>query len=107
MDMRRLKTIALCFGLSTAMLVTQDVAPALATPTSSAEVVAKTRFWLRSQNLLGGKKAWSNYSTDVEDNVRTCSQTAACRANFGKGVGPADIENLRSFLDSLKGGSRE
>jgi hypothetical protein len=106
MDIRRLKTIAVCFGLTAAMLASEDVRPALATPVMGGSSPAAV-FWLRSQKAFGGSKAWSNYSHDVEDTVRACADSAECRAGFGKGVGPENLEDARSILNALTTGIRE
>jgi hypothetical protein len=102
MAMRRLKKAALCFGLTAAMLAGQDVSRASATPAAGGG--QRANFWLRSQKAFGGANAWSNYSKDVADTVRTCSLSDKCRARFGKHVGPEDLENVRNWLN---GGPRE
>jgi hypothetical protein len=97
MDMRRLTTIAVAFGLTAATLASRDVRPALADPVGKSFTEAAT--WLRSQKAFGGKKAWSNYSDDDFKAVKTCARAQWCRQHFGGRIRP---DNLAEVYAKLK-----
>jgi hypothetical protein len=89
MDMPRLKTIALCFTLTSAMLASQDVSPALATTASA--------FFIHSQKAFGGPKG---ITSEDHDALRACTAADWCRNYFGKGVTADRREELLRILNS-------
>jgi hypothetical protein len=44
---------------------------------------------------------------DTYNALWACANSAACRASFGKKVGPESLKNVQSVLNSLNGGPRE
>jgi hypothetical protein len=109
MDMRRLRTIALCFTLTSAMLATQDASlAAVASPPSENDLF--NGFWLRSKTALGGGTAEQLRARIGDDDTQAvwdCAKSAACRASFGKKVGPGELKNVQSILNALLGYGRE
>jgi hypothetical protein len=109
MDMRRLKIVALSFGLSAAMLASQDVSQALAT-TVSPESNLVASFWVKSKAALGGgskEQLRARIGQANSQAVWDCASSAACRASFGKKVGPGDLERVHSILNSIRTGIKE
>jgi hypothetical protein len=109
MDMRRLRTIALCFTVASAMLASQDVSPA-AVVLGPSENDLFNGFWLRSKKALGGGTAEqlrARIGDDETQAIWDCAKSAACRASFGKKVGPGELKNVQSVLNALLGYGRE
>ena len=110
MDMRRLKIVALCFGLTAATLANQDVSQALATPAAPTEFDLFNSFWLKSKKALGGGTAEQLRVRIGDDNNQAlwdCAHTAACRASFGQKVVPGNLKNVQSILNTIRTGIRE
>jgi hypothetical protein len=103
MDMRPLKTIALCFGLTAGALASLDVSPVFATHVLGGKS-PQAVFWLRSMKAIGGGEQFRDrIGADNYEAVWACSASAACREHFGKKMGENDFEDARNHL-SAEGG---
>jgi hypothetical protein len=91
MDMRRLKTIALCFGLTAATLASQDVSPVMAETTK--QHLTSSVSPLKSE-LSDDAKGWCPSWLAVEQHLHTETAAVLCTASNPLGLGnltPAKI----------------
>jgi hypothetical protein len=102
MDIRPLKTIAICFGLTAAMLASQAVSPALGTPVVdiyvSAEANAQMGAFLKTKKALGGMKGINALSESDRGALSTCLGHDWCRDHFGGKISPSDLGAVNAKL---------
>jgi hypothetical protein len=104
MDIRPLKTIAICFGLTAAMLASQAVSPALGTPVVdiyvSAEANAQMGALLKAKKAFGGMKGINALSASDKGALFACIGHDLCRDHFGGKIGPSDLGAVHARLST-------
>jgi hypothetical protein len=98
MAMRRLKTIAICFGLTAAMLASQALGTPVVDIYVSAEANAQMGALLKAKKAFGGMKGINALSASDRGALFTCLGHDWCRDHFGGKIGPSDLGAVHARL---------
>jgi hypothetical protein len=90
MDMRRLKTIAICFSLTVATLASQDVS---AEPAKKYDAM---RTFLVARKAFGAKAFLNDLTADDRTAILTCASLQSCADHFGGKLGPDNLAAVRA-----------
>jgi hypothetical protein len=93
MDMRRLKTIAICFSLTVATLASQDVSA------EPAKKYDRGRALLLAKKAFGGHKAFFALALADREVIVQCVSLQWCVNHFEGKLGPDNLEAVRAKLN--------